>query len=81
MKKNDVILGGGILIAALLLFLVMHLTRGEEGNQIQITVDGTVYGTYSLAKDQVIEVKENAPIYTWLVMFLYIWLDILFIIM
>ena len=59
MKKNDVILGGGILIAALLLFLVMHLTRGEEGNQIQITVDGKVYGTYSLAKDQVIEVKEK----------------------
>lgn len=59
MKKNDVILGGGILIVALLLFLVMHLTRGEEGNQIQITVDGTVYGTYSLAKNQVIEVKEN----------------------
>lgn len=59
MKKNDVILGGGILIAALLLFLVMHLTRGEDGNQIQITVDGTVYGTYSLAKDQVIEVKEK----------------------
>lgn len=59
MKKNDVILGGGILIAALLLFLVMHLTRGEEGNQIQITVDGTVYGTYSLTIDQVIEVKEN----------------------
>ena len=29
MKKNDVILGGGILIAALLLFLVMHLTRGD----------------------------------------------------
>lgn len=59
MKRNDVILGGGILIAALLLFLVMHLTRGEDGNQIQITVDGAVYGTYSLAKDQVIEVKEN----------------------
>lgn len=59
MKKNDVILGGGILIAALLLFLVMYLTRGEEGNQIQITVDGNVYGTYSLAKDQVIEVKEK----------------------
>ena len=37
----------------------MHLTRGEEGNQIQITVDGNVYGTYSLAKDQVIEVKEK----------------------
>lgn len=59
MKKNDVILGGGILIAALLLFLVMHLIRGEDGNQIQITVDGNIYGTYSLAKDQVIEVKEK----------------------
>ena len=59
MKKNDVILGGGILIAALLLFLVMHLTRWGDGNQIQITVDGNIYGTYSLAKDQVIEVKEK----------------------
>ncbi|RHS76565.1 NusG domain II-containing protein [Firmicutes bacterium AM43-11BH] len=59
MKKNDVVLGGGILAIALVLFLVMHLTRGEEGNQIQITVDGVVYGTYSLEKNQVIEVKED----------------------
>ena len=59
MKKNDVVLGGGILSIALVLFLVMHLTRGEEGNQIQITVDGVVYGTYSLEKNQVIEVKED----------------------
>lgn len=50
---------GGILVIALVLFLIMHLTRSETGNQIQITVDGTVYGTYSLAKDQVIEVEEN----------------------
>ncbi len=59
MKKKDVILMGGILVIALALFLVMHLTRSEAGNQIQITVDGTVYGTYSLAKDQVIEVEKN----------------------
>lgn len=59
MKKKDVILMGGILVIALALFLIMHLTRSEAGNQIRITVDGTVYGTYSLAKDQVIEVKEN----------------------
>lgn len=59
MKKKDVILMGGILVIAFALFLVMHLTRSEAGNQIRITVDGTVYGTYSLAKDQVIEVKEN----------------------
>ena len=59
MKKNDVILGGGILVIALVLFLVIHLTRNEAGNQIRITVDGAVYGTYSLEKDQVIEVKEK----------------------
>lgn len=59
MKKNDVRLGVGMLIVALVLFLVMYLTRNEAGNQIQITVDGTVYGTYSLEKDQVIEVKEK----------------------
>ena len=59
MKKKDVILMGGILVIALALFLIMYLTRSEAGNQIRITVDGTVYGTYSLAKDQVIEVKEN----------------------
>ena len=59
MKKNDVVLGGGILVIALVLFLVMHLTRNEAGNQIRIMVDGAVYGTYSLEKDQVIEVKEN----------------------
>ena len=59
MKKNDVVLGGGILVIALVLFLVMHLTRNEAGNQIRIMVDGEVYGTYSLEKDQVIEVKEN----------------------
>ena len=59
MKKNDVVLGGGILAIALVLFLVMHLTRNEVGNQIQITVDGVVYGTYSLEKNQVIEVKEE----------------------
>lgn len=59
MKKKDVILMGGILVIALVLFLIMHLIRSEAGNQIRITVDGTVYGTYSLAKDQVIEIEEN----------------------
>lgn len=59
MKKNDVVLGGGILVIALVLFLVMHLTRNEAGNQIRIMVDGAVYGTYSLEKNQVIEVKEK----------------------
>ena len=59
MKKKDFLLGGGILAVALVLFLVMRVTGSEAGNRIQVTVDGEVYGTYSLTEDQVIEVKEG----------------------
>ena len=36
---------------ALAMLLVMQLTRGEEGNQIRVTLDGKNYGTYSLSMD------------------------------
>ena len=52
-------LGAGIIVIALAMLLVMQLTRGEEGNQIQVTLDGKIYGTYSLSKDQTIEVKDG----------------------
>ena len=44
---------------ALAMLLGMQLTRGEEGNQIRVTLDGKIYGTYSLSKDQTIEVKDG----------------------
>ena len=59
MKKKDFMLGGGILAVALALLLVMKVTGSEAGNRIQVTVDGEVYGTYSLTENQVIEVKEG----------------------
>ena len=59
MKKKDLILGAGIIVIALAMLLVMQLTRGEEGNQIRVTLDGKIYGTYSLSKDQTIEVKDG----------------------
>lgn len=58
-KKKDFLLGGGILSVAIVLFLVMRVAGSEAGNRIQVTVDGAVYGTYSLAENQVIEVKEG----------------------
>ena len=58
-KKKDFLLGGGILSVAIVLFLVMKVTGSEAGNRIQVTVDGAVYGTYSLMENQVIEVKEG----------------------
>lgn len=58
-KKKDFLLGGGTLVVALVLFLVMRVTGSEAGSRIQVTVDGEVYGTYSLTEDQVIEVEEG----------------------
>ena len=58
-KKKDFLLGGGILAVAIVLFLVMRVTRSESGNRIQVTVDGAVYGIYSLTENQVIEVKKG----------------------
>lgn len=48
MKKKDLILGAGIIVIALAMLLGMQLTRGEEGNQIRVMLDGKIYGTYSL---------------------------------
>lgn len=59
MKKKDLLFGAGIIIVALVMLLAVQLTRGEEGNQIQITLDGKIYGTYTLSKDQTIEVKNG----------------------
>ena len=58
-KKNDIFLTAAVLAGALLLFLVMNLAGNQTGSKIRITVDGKEYGTYSLTKDQSIEVNEN----------------------
>ncbi len=60
MKKKDIILGSGIIAAALLMLLVLQINRGEEGNRIQVILDGKIYGTYSLEKNQVIEIEEGS---------------------
>jgi len=69
MKKKDLFLGGGILFAACVLFLVMNLMQyvqakesGQKENQekqVVIKVDGEVYGRYSLDEDQVVEIEEG----------------------
>ena len=60
MKKKDIILGIGIIAVALLMLLVLQISRGEEGNRIQVILDGKIYGTYSLEKNQVIEIEEGS---------------------
>ena len=59
MKKRDILLAGGIVLVALVMLLAMHVTGETKGDQVQITVNGEIYGTYPLEKDQTIEVTEG----------------------
>ena len=59
MKKKDILLAGGILLVALALFLFMKMTGNREGGTLRIQVDGEIYGTYSLAEDQVISIEQE----------------------
>ena len=59
MKKKDLILGAGIIVIALAMLLVMQLTRGEEGTRSRLRWMAKSNGTYSLSKDQTIEVKDG----------------------
>lgn len=57
-RKADIIL----LIILLILgagLSIWSFTAGGAGEKAVVTVDGKLYGTYSLAEDQVIEIKKN----------------------
>ncbi|MGI6094262.1 MAG: NusG domain II-containing protein [Lachnospiraceae bacterium] len=56
MKKRDGIIVAAVLLLAGLTWLLPRLFLSEENTCLQITVDGDVYGTYSLLEDQEIAV-------------------------
>ena len=58
MKKRDYILIGCILLIAAVCAGFFLLT-GKKAHEAVVTVDGEVYGTYSLAKDQAIEIQDG----------------------
>lgn len=56
MKKNDWILGGGIVLAAGMIFLFQLLRDSGGAKEVTISVDGDVFSTYSLEEDQTVEI-------------------------
>lgn len=58
MKKRDYILMGCILLIAVVAGGFFLLT-GKEAQQAVVTVDGEVYGAYSLTENRTIEIKEG----------------------
>ena len=56
--KNDIILVS--VLACIILFAILGiLLFREEGDTVSVTVDGEIYGTYSLSKNVEIEIKSE----------------------
>lgn len=59
MKKKELTFIIGIVVFAVVLWGGMYLARCGHYGTIRITVNGEEYGTYSLAKDQVIKINDT----------------------
>ncbi|MBR0382587.1 MAG: NusG domain II-containing protein [Eubacterium sp.] len=58
---HDILLAAGVLIAALLLFVIFGSGK-RQGGMITVTVDGAVYGSWSLNEDRKIRIREGDSI-------------------
>lgn len=59
--KNDILLIGALLLLSAL-FLVLMTIFLQSGDKVLVTVDGEVYGTYSLCDEQEIEIKKDGKV-------------------
>lgn len=58
-EEKELIFIIGIVIFALILWGGMYFVRRGHYGTVRITVNGKEYGTYSLAKDQVIQINDT----------------------
>ena len=59
MKKNDWILVAVILVLAGIGFLIYTDLGRQAAGIVKVTVDGELFGTYSLKKEQEIKIKDT----------------------
>ena len=59
MKKNDWILVAVILVVAGIGFLIYTNLGRQTAGIVKVTVDGEVFGTYSLKKEHEIEINDT----------------------
>ena len=60
LQKRDILLIGGLLLAALPAWLFFAVFGKKAGAYVTVTVDGEIYGTYPLAVEQTIDIKKDA---------------------
>lgn len=59
MKKNDWILAAAIFFVAVLTFGLQLLKTTDEYSEVEIQVNGELYGRYCLEQDQEIDVNDK----------------------
>ena len=57
--RNDVILIVCLILLCLVAYGGIHLFGAKKGNEVTITRDGQVYGTYALNANQTIEITDK----------------------
>ena len=67
--KNDVILIGGGLVLALVVYLVMTFFQGQATHNAKavVTIDGEMYGSYSLSVEREVKIELADGSYNLLV--------------
>lgn len=58
-SRRDVLFIGILFILLLLVAVIFYAGSGEAGAKVEVTVDGTRYGTYSLEENQEIPIIED----------------------
>lgn len=56
--KNDMIFIAALLIAVMLFGAIYYFCRGE-GDAVTVTVDGVLFGEYSLSTDRTVEIQTG----------------------
>ena len=56
--KNDIILVS-VLMGVILLAILGILIFRKDGTKVKVTIDGKLFGEYSLDKDQTVEIKSD----------------------
>ena len=59
LKKKEMYFIGGLLVLSLFFCVFVYLIPHKDYGSITITVNGELYGTYSLDKDQVIQIGDT----------------------
>lgn len=61
-SKRDALLLAAAALVIIIVFVIFRFFSGGAGSTVNVTVNGEVYGTYSLNEDQEIDIKIDGKV-------------------